>query len=430
MSRTSVLDVIVIGSGAAGLAAARDLVRRGHSVQVLEARDRIGGRVHGVSTKTCPLPIELGAEFIHGDAPRTQRILSDAGAYEYAIAGEHREAARGTLRRIDYWKSVDRVLARIDTDASEGSFEEFLADSPGGKSHARDRGVARSFVEGFHAADPARIGVHSIAPGDDEPASGPAAKIARVAGGQSVIVEHLEKEIADKIRLRSPVSRIEWKRGRVEVTCGARNRRITARAAVVTLPVGVLNASPGATGGVSIDPEVPRIRGALDRLAMGCVTRLAILFDELPWAEHENLAFLHTPSEPFPIWWSAYPARAPLAVAWSGGPRASGLARLPRAEILDIALAGLARGMRMSRPRLKARVQAAFTHDWTHDPYARGAYSYCLVGGSDAARSLARPVERTLFFAGEATDPERAGTVEGAIASGARAAQQVDKVLR
>jgi monoamine oxidase len=135
-------------------------------------------------------------------------------------------------------------------------------------------------------------------------------------------------------------------------------------------------------------------------------------------------------SPPFPVWWSAYPVRVPLAVAWSGGPAAAALADLTPEAILEMALSNLARGLRTTAKRLRSRVRGFFTHDWQHDPYARGAYSYCLVRGSSAARALARPVEQTLFFAGEATDSERSGTVEGAIASGLRAARQVDAALR
>ncbi len=130
------------------------------------------------------------------------------------------------------------------------------------------------------------------------------------------------------------------------------------------------------------------------------------------------------------MWWTAYPARVPLAVAWSGGPPAAALGGLEQSEILDIALDGLAGGLRTTRRRIAARVRRAFVHDWENDPFSRGAYSYAGVGGAEAAQALTRPVARTLCFAGEATDRQRSGTVEGAISSGLRAARQVDAALR
>ena len=117
-----------------------------------------------------------------------------------------------------------------------------------------------------------------------------------------------------------------------------------------------------------------------------------------------------------------------MAAAWSGGPPAAGLDRRRPSEIVATALGDLSRALGVPRPRLAASLRGAWLHDWQHDPFSRGAYSYPQVGGANAGRALARPVEDTLFFAGEATS--RAwGTVEGALASGLRAARQVDAAL-
>jgi monoamine oxidase len=199
---------------------------------------------------------------------------------------------------------------------------------------------------------------------------------------------------------------------------------------VITLPVGVLQARPEEPGGIRLRPDPPRIREALDGLAMGSVLRVVFWFRELPW-DPERLSFLHLGGGPFNIWWSAYPLRCPLAVAWSGGPPAKPLAGRGRPEIGAAALAALAEQLGLSNRRVKSRVLGTWTHDWDADPHARGAYSYARVGGSQAAKTLARPVEGTLFFAGEATDTEgRTGTVEGALATGLRAARQVETALK
>jgi monoamine oxidase len=122
-----------------------------------------------------------------------------------------------------------------------------------------------------------------------------------------------------------------------------------------------------------------------------------------------------------------YPVRSPIIVGWSGGPKAVALLQSERIE--DIALSELANAFGMRRGRVEALVESIHTHDWTHDGCTRGAYSYVGVGGSDAAARLARPVRGTLFFAGEATDSENTGTVEGAIASGLRVCRQVVKAF-
>ena len=193
---------------------------------------------------------------------------------------------------------------------------------------------------------------------------------------------------------------------------------------VITLPVGVLQA-----GSCRFDPEPPGLRKALDGLAMGHVMRLVVRFRELPWAGLpgvERLSFLHVGGGPFSVWWTAHPLRYPLAVAWSGGPPSLELTGKTPEAVAAVAFRALAEQTGLSRRRIESRVEGLWLHDWNADPFARGAYSYARVGGSEAAKALAKPVEKTLYFAGEATDAEgRTGTVEGAIATGLRAAKQI-----
>jgi len=173
---------------------------------------------------------------------------------------------------------------------------------------------------------------------------------------------------------------------------------------------------------------------------MGYVTRVVLLFREAVWAEErfvsrvgmptDLLSFLQGESTDFPVWWTAYPSRIPLITGWCGGPRAATLSGLGPAERTHRAVRSLALQLRVSAGRLERLLLGAWSHDWNRDPYARGAYSYQVIGGADAASALARPVGGRLFFAGEATDTEGAtGTVHGAIASGRRAARQVRRAL-
>jgi monoamine oxidase len=217
---------------------------------------------------------------------------------------------------------------------------------------------------------------------------------------------------------------------------------LRARAVVVSVPLGVLQASDGADGAIGFTPALPSARTrALRALAEGHVVRVAVVLDERVWITErpraagrstslERLAFIHAADGTMPVCWTAYPADPPVLVAWYGGPEAESLARLTRAEIEEQAVAALARRLHVGRRRFERHVRACHTHNWSADPFSRGAYSYVLVGGTGAAAELARPVAGTLFFAGEAFDAEgRNGTVEGAIASGRRAAQQVRRAL-
>jgi len=437
-------DVAVVGAGVTGLVAARELRRRGLRVIVLEARDRVGGRILTVRDSRLPLPVELGAEFVHGAAPLTHGLLAEAGLTTCDIGGEPARARRGKLARTELWQPIDRILRRIDRRAPDRSFDDFLA-SLGDSARAGDRRAARAFVQGFHAADPAEISVRSLASKGGKVPSDTLAQMARVHGGYDQLPRWLASELEAELRLRAPVAAIEWRRGHVQVTVrrdagGTRGTaRLGARAALVTVPVGVLAAGPAAPGGLTLAPDPPRIRRACGLLAMGAVTRLVCWFRVFPWSagparrkpeRRARTAFLRVGGQTFGVWWTAYPLDWPLAVAWCGGPKAAAIAARGRRAVASTAVAELAAALGLPRRAVTSRLEETWMHDWQHDVYSRGAYSYARVGGAGAAASLSRPVEDTLFFAGEATDVGgRTGTVEGALASGLRAAGQVSHAL-
>ncbi|MBV8202190.1 MAG: FAD-dependent oxidoreductase, partial [Acidobacteria bacterium] len=441
-------DVAVVGAGVAGLAAARELRRRGLRVIVLEARDRVGGRILTVRDPRLPLPVELGAEFVHGAAPLTRRLLAEAGLTTCDLAAEPSRARRGKLSRTELWAPIDRILRRIDRRAPDRSFDDFLA-SLGDSARAGDRRAARDFVQGFHAADPAEISVRSLAPKAKKLPSDTLAQLARVHGGYDQLPRWLAAELGAELRLRAPVTAIEWRRGQVQVTVrrdprgnfgtpvprgtpklstgaessagtpgssagGTREAsRLVARAVIVTVPSGVLAAGPAEPGGLALVPDPPRVRRACGRIAMGAVARLACWFRVFPWHAGRagraperiaRTAFLRVGGQNFGIWWTAYPLDWPLAVAWCGGPRAAALAARGRRGVESAAVAELAAALGLPRRAVTSRLEETWMHDWQADVYSRGAYSYARVGGAGAAASLSRPVEDTLFFAGEATD--------------------------
>jgi monoamine oxidase len=425
--------IVVVGAGVAGLAAARELRRRGHAVIVLEARHRIGGRILTRHHRVAPAPIELGAEILHGEAPETMRIVRAAGLQVAPFGGATGVARAGRLRSGNNEPSLDRVFGLIDPTAPDESFAHFLARHPGGRARAQDRAAAAAFVRGFHAADLDRIGTHGLVPDRGQRAGGAATPAGRLVGGQDAIPRWLGEDLAGVIRTGAVVTEIAWKRHQAEVRVreGAHGgiRRLGARAVVVTVPIGVLEAPPAWRGGIAFRPEPRGMRDAVARLAMGSVTKVVFAFDQLPWSRRgPDIGFLITPDSDFGVWWAPASSRIPMAVAWSGGTPAAALDRRRSSDIVATALGDLSRALDVPRTRLAAGVRGAWLHDWQHDPFSRGAYSYPQVGGATAGRALARPVEDTLFFAGEATS--RAwGTVEGALASGLRAARQVDTAL-
>jgi monoamine oxidase len=170
---------------------------------------------------------------------------------------------------------------------------------------------------------------------------------------------------------------------------------------------------------------------------MGSVARITVLFREPFWESRAfrrktkgeslaNMSFLQSSDDDVPVWWTSSPVRGSKLVGWAGGPKAARLVARGPAEVETRAIAALARVLGVQRRRVASLVEQCWYHDWLNDPFTRGAYSYGLVDGSRSAKQLARPVDNTLFFAGEAADGEgRTGTVHGAMGTGYRAAAAV-----
>lgn len=437
-------DVAIVGAGVAGLAAMRELERRGIRTHVLEARDRIGGRIHTIRDPRVPHPIELGAEFVHGEAAEVVDLARDAGLLMYAVEGERWRSRGGRLSRLeDFWERLHTVMRHLDAEKRDRSFAQFLADAPGGRSAADARALARDFVEGFHAADTSRISANALADGGSPSEDATEQRQMRILDGYDRVSASLAHDFRDRITTSASVERIEWAGNGVELTVrrsDATSATVTARGAIITVPLGVLLASPGEPGTITFSPAVGVVDRLRNRLTMGSVVRIAFLFRERWWTERieavprdqslESMTFLHGDTGDVRVWWSLHPVQAPVMIGWVGGPAAARLAGRSTGEIEDRAIKALAANLRVSPRRIASRVEACWTHDWQTDPFSRGAYSYALVGGAGAASTLAHPVKSMLWFAGEAADVEgRTGTVHGAIGSGRRAARSVIRAL-
>ena len=433
-------SAIVVGAGVAGLAAARCLREAGLEVTVLEARDRIGGRVWTEHPQGLGVPVEIGAEFIHGATPEIDRLAREARLRVVDIAGRRWTTRRGKLVLLDdFWEQLDRVMRRLDEEREpDRSFADAVARMRGLSSQQRK--LAIQYVEGFHAADTHVISERALAEGGSPRGDVRERRIGRVVEGYDAVVNALANPVRDVIRVGAVVDGVLWSGDGVEVRWtdhgSARRESSTARAAVIALPLGVLNAPRGSLGHVAFEPPLRRKERAAELLAMGTVVRVALQMDEPFWTDEkfaarigderfDTMSFLHAGNDvAFPVWWSQYPVRAPLLVGWRGGPGATHMAQWSRERVIAEAATSLAGILSMSRRAIDRHVTAAYTHDWINDPFARGTYSYATVGGNEASAALGRPEGGVLFFAGEHADREgRNGTVHGAMASGWDAAR-------
>src|SRR5436189_4752794 len=145
-------SVLIVGGGIAGLSAAAELLGAGWRVTLVEAKPRLGGRIHTVSSDG--VPVELGAEFVHGDNQPLAKAICDAGLSTHSVSTRNRILKDGRLKSVDLWERAGAVIKRIDPRSPDESFLDFLAHT---KVRAEDRQIATSFVEGFNAADARRI---------------------------------------------------------------------------------------------------------------------------------------------------------------------------------------------------------------------------------------------------------------------------------
>ena len=417
-------DVIILGAGVAGLTTARDLTAAGLRVLLLEARNRLGGRV--LTRPTPQGPIELGAEFVHGAVDEILGVAKQAGL---ALRETDRRAPRPSERAGsgagDFFSAIDTVLAHASGREDE-SFQHLvdrIQVDPAIK--ARSLGM----VEGYHAADPAKMSVQALADNTSADERPGAERQFRFVQGYDGLVNALLQQVAVglcTLQLSTVATAVAWGRKHVVVRTAA-GAEVSASHLVSTVPLGVLKA-----GAIEFSPRLPDKEDALRRLEMGDAARVSLQFEGKPWAGRASFSedgFLVTGEPPFPVWWISRPAPWPVVTGWAGGRRAGELTRLTEGERVRVGLEALARALGVDVGRLRQELRGGFSYDWRGDPFARGAYSYAGVGGRHAGAELANPVDGTIFFAGEATQSDgRNATVHGAIASGMRAAIEVSTV--
>ena len=433
-------DVIIVGAGVAGLAALEELHAGGITVRCLEARDRLGGRILTAHDPQVSVPIELGAEFIHGKPPEIWDFITQGGVTAHERDRRPVYVARGeVLGGEDIADQVEKTVSDVRASArqyGDESFAQFLAH---GSYPDEVKDWAALYVEGFNAARRERIGMAGLAEAAEASERVDGDHLFSIREGYDRVPRCLVQPIANFeriVRLGAIVDRIQWQPGKaaVHVRCASGERRETlqCRQVIITVPLGVLQAEPGEPGAIRFDPEPGQVLPAARALESGAVYRITLQFETPFWQTRPEFArarFFFSQEPIFPTWWkvdaedrfAGDKIAGATIVGWSAGPAADGLAGLPEPEIIARAVASLEQIVGIPA----SPVKLAWFHDWQADPFSRGAYSYVPVGQLRARTALVEPVRGTLYFAGEATDCSgQGGTVHGAIASGRRAARQ------
>ncbi len=292
--------IIIIGGGAAGLIAAKELKKYSKDIIVLEALDRLGGRIHTLNAKNSSLPIEAGAEFIHGNLPITLSLLK-----EYKLSFKKTGGKMVNLSRRDsafgndennIWEKMIAQMKQLKVDLS---LSDFLTTYFPEDKYDALRKSAEGFANGFDLADPKTASVFALSKewGNEEHDQ------FRMEGGYKKLVDALQKDCSGKgcvIHTSEAVKKIEWKKNEVVVSTEAGNL-FSGSKAIITIPVGCWHANPAV---IEFAPDIPEKIDAFNDIGFGSIIKIVLEFENAFWQEkYKNLGFLIT-KETIPTWWS------------------------------------------------------------------------------------------------------------------------------
>jgi monoamine oxidase len=399
-------QVVVVGAGVAGLACARMLVDAGLETIVLEARNRVGGRVLTHRTPSGAV-VELGAQVVHWtDEDALDRLLRHTGLPTAALAddsavavvedGRRWEAAALMRDRAPAPWVVEHSLGRVGTGTADTALETLPEPA---------RSLARVWLEQVLGGDTRTLDLAAIS----------ATRARQKPGLERVVVDGFDRVVSAlaeglDLRIGSPVSTVRWRDARAEVHWGG---AFLADAVVVTVPPSVI-----VSGALAFEPQLPREKIAALRPLASC-DAISVALSTRRTARRSSWVLFADP--PWGMW--RVVSGLDVITGHVKGPRA------PDAREATWSLAEATRIAGMVDDSLGPAVDV-HVRDWGEDPWARGAFSVPVSGSEQASRWWSRPLGDILFFAGEATAATGArGLVQGALSSGARAARQVLKAL-
>lgn len=416
-------DVVIVGAGAAGLMAARELSRAGKKVIVLEARDRIGGRIYPLSESDFGYEGAGGAEFVHGEAPVSHSIV--------------REIGLTLINPTEWWSIRDGeampLVERLTPhdEQLEAKLRELTEDMPVSefleKNFPKERFAALwdfvcKWTEGYDAADVTRASTFGLR---EEMLNESTWMQMAIQEGYGPLIRHLKQGADDagaEFYFGKVVTAVDYSGEQVSVTA-ADGVIYTAANVLITVPLPLISQ-------IAYTPAIPDKIAAVEKMGYGAVIKILLRFKTKWWTGireqlFERLFFMLS-NEEVPTWWTQYPHERPILTGWLPGPKAIEMSKLPDAQILDMALQSLSNIFKISLQELKESLTNYKIMNWPADPYAKGVYSYTTPWSEEAIKELSAPVQNKLYFAGEAlTQGHDAGTVEAALSSGKETAEKI-----
>lgn len=420
-------DIVIAGAGSSGLFAAYELSKLGKKIAIVEARERAGGRIQTIHDSNYLIPVEAGAEFIHGNLDITMQLLKDAGISYYEVKGDiWQKENQGMDKHEDFIEDMDDLERKFKEVKEDMPVSEFISKHLYAGKHADLRISLGNYVGGYYAADLTKASTlalcKELTTAEDTDY--------RLEGGYGRMISFLEKECKNNgvtFFFGRSISQITWIKNEVHVH--AKEFKIHAQKLICTLPVGVLTSSD------LFNPSLPEKSAALAQLGFGPVVKIIMSFDEIFWYDKKiskdrdlhKMSFMFS-EEFIPTWWTQYPKELPMLTGWAAGPAAEKIKSWTDEKILEESIRALASIFKIDKRELNRKLVAGRVFNWVKDRYSLGGYSYEVVNGKTCQAIVKQPVEDTLYFSGEGLyEGSEIGTVEAALRTAREAVEQILK---
>jgi len=414
-------DIIIIGAGAAGLLAMKDLLAAGYSVCMLEAAAAAGGRIATINENGFDGPVETGAEFVHGKLPLTLALLEEANIAYLPVEGKMIAVQNGEWKKNQahdkHWNAFIRQLGKLKTDTSIAAFlEAYFPDD----RYAGLREAVRHYSEGFDLADVTKasaMAAHREWSNETETQY-------RIPGGYTQLINFLLKECQHPhavLHFNTCAAQITYNKESVAVLTNDK-RQFEASKLLITVSAGVLQ-----SGTLKFVPALDHnYADAIQQLGFGNVIKILLQFTTPFWKKYAaGIGFLLS-DEAVPTWWTQLPAEHNLLTGWLGGPAATLKSGDTEESLLQSSLLSLSAIFHLSITALQQELVHYKISCWHNHPYVKGGYSYMTVDSVNAKKIMEHPVNGVIFFAGEALyRGESQGTVEAALQSGRMVAKMI-----
>ncbi|OGF70410.1 hypothetical protein A3H65_01455 [Candidatus Giovannonibacteria bacterium RIFCSPLOWO2_02_FULL_45_14] len=416
-------DVVIIGAGAAGLMAARELGKAGKKVTILEARDRIGGRIWPLSKDEFGYDAQAGAEYVHGEARLAKYLMKEAGMTLIQTQGDMWNSYGGDVAiNNERIPNQDELHGKLRELKGDMPIAEFIEKYFPGEKYISLRNSIFGIVEGYDAADPMRASTFSLR---DEWLGGQDWLQYRLKEGYGAMLKFLESECrknGTEIELNKIVREVVIHNGKTNVRTADGNN-YEAEKVIVTVPLPIL-------ADIKFTPAIPEKLEAARKIGYGGVIKILLKFKSRWWInafgkDFGEMDFIFS-NEEIRTWWTQYPDLIPVLTGWLAGPKSQEFLHSSDEEIIEAGIGSLAKIFKVDNEYVKKELVHAKVANWPADLYAKGAYSYWTPESEKAQEELLKPVDNRIFFAGEAFDRGgEASTVEGALASGREAAKKI-----